>query len=54
MMERDCKTCAYSSPFGGANDNGCTAWGCEYINKNEAIQAWKEKKQAENNEGRTN
>lgn len=39
---RDCKTCVHSSPF-HANDNGCTAWTCEYINKDEAIEAWRAK-----------
>ena len=36
-MDRDCKKCAYSSP------NGCTAWDCEFIPREEAIAAWKEK-----------
>lgn len=33
-MERDCKNC-----IRGTID-GCTAWGCEYINRKEAIKAW--------------
>lgn len=52
MDNRDCKTCAYSSP-GQGTSNGCTAWECEYINKREAIEAWKklhEEKQHGNNE----
>lgn len=51
MAERDCKTCVNSSPYGGPYDNGCTAWGCEYINKAEAIQAWKEMKKQGNRDG---
>lgn len=52
MDNRDCKTCAYSSPGEGIG-NGCTAWMCEYINKWEAIEAWKklhEEEQHGNNE----
>ena len=41
MRERDCRTCAYASPFGGENDNRCTAWSCEYINRQDAIKAYK-------------
>ncbi len=41
MRERDCKTCVYASPFGGENDNRCSAWDCEYINKQDAIKAYK-------------
>ena len=33
-MNRDCKTCVYSTP------DGCSAWSCEYINRHEAIEAW--------------
>ena len=43
MDNRDCKTCAYSSPGEGIG-NGCTAWKCEYINKREAIEVWKAEK----------
>lgn len=32
---RDCKTCAYDTR------DGCSTWDCEYINRNEAIEAWK-------------
>ena len=39
-MDRDCKTCAYSSPGEGIG-NGCTAWECEYINRQEAIKVYK-------------
>lgn len=39
-VDRDCKTCAYSSPYEGIG-NGCITWACEYINKREAIEAYK-------------
>lgn len=39
-MERDCKTCIYSN-FKNENDNGCTRWDCEYINRQEAIKIYK-------------
>ena len=41
-MDRDCRTCVHSNFHG--EDNGCDSWECEYINKKEAIEAWKEKK----------
>ncbi len=37
---RDCENCVYAKPFGGENDNRCSAWSCEYINRDEAIEAW--------------
>lgn len=39
--ERNCETCAHAQPFGGENDNRCDAWECEYINRKEAIKAYK-------------
>ena len=36
MTDRDCKSCVNNTP------GGCSAWGCEYINRDEAIRAWKE------------
>lgn len=33
-MERDCKTCVHST------QDGCSAWSCEYINRDEAIEAY--------------
>lgn len=39
-MKRDCETCVYAKPYGGENDNRCSAWSCEYINRSEAIEAW--------------
>ena len=41
--QRDCSTCAYAQPFGGKYDSRCSAWSCDYINRKEAIEAWKEK-----------
>lgn len=40
-MKRDCKTCVYSNMT--EYSNGCTQWTCEYINVEEAVEAWKEK-----------
>lgn len=37
---RDCETCIHARPYGGENDNRCSAWECEYINRAEAIEAW--------------
>lgn len=37
---RDCENCVYARPYGGENDNRCSAWSCEYINRHEAIEAW--------------
>lgn len=40
MNDRDCKTCVYSVGW-TEHDNGCTAWECEYINRQEAIEGYK-------------
>ena len=37
---RDCESCVYARPFGGENDNRCSAWSCEYINRDEAIETY--------------
>lgn len=37
---RDCENCVYARPFGGENDNRCSAWSCEYINRHDAIEAY--------------
>lgn len=37
---RDCETCIHARPYGGENDNRCSAWSCEYINRNEAIECY--------------
>lgn len=36
-----CESCIHAKPFGGENDNRCSAWSCEYINRKEAIEAYK-------------
>lgn len=33
-MDRDCKTCVHQTA------DGCSAWECEYINRDEAIEAY--------------
>ena len=38
---RDCENCIYARPFGGENDNRCTAWDCDYIPRKDAIELWK-------------
>ena len=35
-MDRDCKNCARNKP-----DVGCTSWDCDFIDRKEAIKAWK-------------
>ncbi len=37
---RDCESCIYARPYGGENDNRCSAWSCEYINRDEAIECY--------------
>lgn len=37
---RDCESCIHAKPFGGPNDNRCSAWECEYINRKEAVEIW--------------
>lgn len=36
---RDCEKCVYARPYGGENDNRCSAWSCEFIDRAEAIEA---------------
>ena len=36
-MDRDCKNCARNKP-----DVGCTSWDCDFIDRKEAIKAWKQ------------
>ena len=38
---RDCEKCVYARPYGGENDNRCTAWDCEYISRKDAIAIYK-------------
>ena len=41
MTEREkCESCIHAKPFGGANDNRCGAWSCEFIDRHEAIEAY--------------
>lgn len=41
MTDRErCESCIHAKPFGGANDNRCGAWECEYINRTEAIECY--------------
>ena len=47
-MERDCKTCVYAN-YKNENDNGCTRWDCEYINRQEAIEIYKAYKAQQEN-----
>lgn len=49
---RDCENCVYAKPFGGENDNRCSAWSCEYINRDEAIEAWETLKVMKESEAR--
>ena len=37
---RDCEKCVYARPYGGENDNRCSAWSCEFIDRHEAIEAY--------------
>lgn len=37
---RDCETCVHARPYGGEADNRCSAFGCDYINRDEAIEAY--------------
>lgn len=40
---RDCKTCARSMLPDDWVVNGCTAWSCDYINKDDAITAYQDR-----------
>lgn len=35
-QERDCFNCVHKHP-----DGNCGSWDCEYINRREAIEAWR-------------
>ena len=37
-MENNCDKCLWATRSGG-----CASWSCEYVNKREAYEAWKEK-----------
>lgn len=34
--DRDCENCVYARPYGGENDNGCSSWDCDYMDRREA------------------
>lgn len=38
MSDRDCKNCLYARTPDDPYSNGCTAWSCEYIDRQEAIK----------------
>lgn len=38
MEERNCKDCVFNSYA----HHGCVSWDCEYINRREAVKAYKE------------
>ena len=42
MEDRDCNACIWAT-----RDGGCASWECEYVNKREAYNAWKEKQENE-------
>lgn len=44
---RDCEKCVYAKPYGGENDNRCSAWSCEFIDRKEAIEIYKAYKKGE-------
>lgn len=46
---RDCNKCVHARPYGGENDNRCSAWACEFIDRDEAIKAWREKQKTNYN-----
>lgn len=41
MKERDCKSCLFNS------GDGCMSWDCEYINRDEAAEAYRKQKAEE-------
>jgi hypothetical protein len=46
--DRDCKTCIHRVPVFDDEEGiwrgaDCDSWDCEYVNRKEALQAWKEK-----------
>lgn len=45
--ERNCENCAHARPYGGENDNRCDVWECEYIDRKEAIKAYKARRVGE-------
>ena len=51
MKDRNCENCVHAHPFGGDNDNRCDAWECEFIDRQEAIEAYKARREKENDMG---
>ena len=41
---RDCERCINAKPYGGPEDNRCSAWSCEFIDRAEAIKIYNEYK----------
>lgn len=46
--ERDCEHCIHRIPILNREEGiwkgaDCDSWNCEYVNRKEALQAWKEK-----------
>ena len=41
MSTRDCEWCVFARPYGGENDNRCSAWDCEFIDRKEAVEAYR-------------
>jgi hypothetical protein len=46
-MDRDCENCVRNKP-----GIGCTSWDCDYINREEAIKAYKEAHKNDDEGGR--
>lgn len=44
---RECENCIHAKPYGGENDNRCSAWSCEFIDRKEAIEVYKAYKNGE-------
>lgn len=44
---RDCENCAH------CGRGGCKSWDCDFIPREEAIEAWKEKQRADQTEPQT-
>lgn len=43
MTDRNCNSCLWSTRSGD-----CRRWRCEFVDKQEAYEAWKEKKEKRN------
>lgn len=38
---RKCEKCVFAKPYGGENDNRCSSWDCEFIDRKEAVEAYR-------------